>query len=1126
MSVPTVTQDASSTQGHDGPPSRRRGGAGRGRRSLAVVARLAALLVATSAALSVSTAVASADFGFEPGATGFAIQSCMQTDGTCATPDDQAGGHPGSLVTTMVFNQSNVGGVQVPDGDLADLTVTLPSGLTADPQAVPACKNDSTQFLFGSKKAGLVGGCPADTQIGLLVVDLETGGSVYPNTPIEIYNLTPGPGQPALFGGILPVIKKPIYLVGGVDAATGSEYVTVSNIPAGFYILDQTLTLWGAPEEQNACSPTGQESSQYPPSQFASDGVTPNCGNTDNAFITNPPTCSPAVPPASNTATVSGDAYVDPTGTGSAGDESTAARTPSVSGTPYAFPVMTDCAAEPTESASMTTSPLDASGNPQASVAADSPTGLQVGLTFSQDSNPADIAPSPLQSASVVLPAGFSINPAAVDPNVARPLVACTDAQFDASDTSSPITCPGANASDPTTSQVGTVSITSPDITDPLTGNVYLATQTAGNPFRIFIDASADGVDIRLIGSISSDPTTGQLTTTLDNLPQLPVSGFQLSFAGSPSTATPAGSPIPTPAVLASPLDCGTGTVQASLAPWSGNPVSQATATLTTDADGHGGPCPSTLPFAPVTSVAPASTQAGAFSALTVGFSRAPQQPFLQKVKLTLPPGLTGLISSVPLCSSGAAAAGSCPTSSLVGTVAVAAGAGPNTVTVNGPVYLAGPYTDPSGTSYPFSLSIVVPVSVGPFNFGTQVEQAGISVDPVDAHLTTVTSLPLTQSFQVGAGASTPPQTCPAGTTAGCEGLLLRIRSVSLSLNRPNFILNPTSCASLGGSSTLGGADPFAGTTSSSTVALGAQFTGCSALPFAPKLTVSAPAATPATAGTTGAGVEIKLTQGSGQSNTKTVALTLPSALSVRLSTANGACPAATYAAGASKCPAGSQVGTVTAVTPLLPGSLTGPAYLVSQGSAGLPNLDVVLSGDGVTFDLAVAIAITPTGVTSSLTAPDVPISSFDLDLPASAHSAFSATESLCSASSLSAAATISSQSGVMLKQSIPVSVTGCAAPEVAVLKHSYKKGTVMLSVKAPDPGRLSASGSGFSLRGWVFRRVTKATTTTLSVPLSHRALRRLRKSHRLKLIIRVGFLPRSNHISPSRTFVTINLRS
>ena len=58
--------------------------------------------------------------------------------------------------------------------------------------------------------------------------------------------------------------------------------------------------------------------------------------------------------------------------------------------------------------------------------------------------------------------------------------------------------------------------------------------------------------------------------------------------------------------------------------------------------------------------------------------------------------------------------------------------------------------------------------------------------------------------------------------TASCEGLLLRIRSVNLSLNRPGFILNGTNCAPLS-AERLGGLDPFGGTTAGATAALGAS---------------------------------------------------------------------------------------------------------------------------------------------------------------------------------------------------------------------------------------------------------------------------------------------------------------
>ena len=1073
-------------------------------RSFSFRTRLVLLLAATVVAFSVGTAVASADFGFVPGT--FSMQGCTDpTDPTCAVADNQAGAHPGALVTQFSVNTTSIGGVEVPDAEAADLEVTLAAGVTANPQAVPQCTD--SEFGFSTKKAGLVGACPADTQVGVLDADVYSGSIVGggEDEPIvvPIYNVTPDPGQAATFGGVLPFGNGPLKIEGGLNPATDSEDVTINNLPAGLALIDESLVLWGAPQEQNACAP----SNPNPPATDSEDG-TPNCPSTtaDEAFITNPPSCGPVTQPA----TISADAYVDPDATATAHDEATAARTSWVS-TSYTPVAQTGCAAEPTAASTLSVSPIDATDTVQGSVPADSPTGLLVGLTFSQDSSPADLATSPLQNASVTLPVGFSINPAA-----GSTIEACTDAQFGLN-TSNPITCPDS-------SEVGNVALTSPDLPGALTGSVYLGSQQPGDPFRIFIDASSPsaGVDIRLTGSISSDPSNGQLTTTLSNLPQLQVSSFQLAFSGSLAGGASD--------VLASPLDCGTGTVQTSLAPWSGGTAAAPGATLTTDADGKGGACPKQLPFTPSTAVVPQTTQAGAFSPLTVAFTRAPQQPFLSGVSVVLPPGLTGLISSVPLCSSADAAAGTCPASSQVGSATVAAGVGPNPVSVSGSVYLAGPYTA-NGVTYPFSLSIVVPVAVGPFNFGTEIEQAGISVDPTDAHLTTVTTLPTMQSFVVGPNASYPPASCPANTTAGCQGLLLRIRSVVLSLNRTGFILNPTSCAVLSGSSTLSGVDAVAATAASLTAPLSAQFAGCAALPFSPVLTVTAPSATAATSGTTGAGVDIKLTQSPGQSDLKTVAITLPSAFSARLTTVSGACPAATYAANSASCPASSQVGTAVAVTPLLPGSLTGTAYLVSSASVGLPNIDVVLHDDGVTFNLSVAIALTANGLVSSLTSPDVPISSFDLDLPPGPHSALAATKSLCSGT-LSAPATLNAQTGAQLKLTPVIKVTGCPVVSsiklvrVPVLRHAYKQGVLKLSVKAPAAGRLSVSGSGTSLHKVVYDHVSKASTVTLSAKLSRIGLARLRKHHQLKLILRVGFLPTSHQLSTAKTYVTINLRS
>jgi len=66
----------------------------------------------------------------------------------------------------------------------------------------------------------------------------------------------------------------------------------------------------------------------------------------------------------------------------------------------------------------------------------------------------------------------------------------------------------------------------------------------------------------------------------------------------------------------------------------------------------------------------------------------------------------------------------------------------------------------------------------------------------------------------------------------------------------------------------------------------------------------------------------------------------------------------------------------------VLPGALSGPVYLVAQGTA-FPNLDVLLEGDGVHVILEGNTNI-KSGITTSTFAsiPDVPVSSFVLDLP------------------------------------------------------------------------------------------------------------------------------------------------
>ena len=164
------------------------------------------------------------------------------------------------------------------------------------------------------------------------------------------------------------------------------------------------------------------------------------------------------------------------------------------------------------------------------------------------------------------------------------------------------------------------------------------------------------------------------------------------------------------------------------------------------------------------------------------------------------------------------------------------------------------------------------------------------------------------------------------------------------------------------------------------------------------------------------------------------VKVDLPKQLPSRLTTLQKACPSATFEANPANCPADSRVGTATAITPVLPVTLTGPAYFVSYGGAKFPELVIVLQGYGVTVYLHGETFISKAGITSSTfrKVPDVPITSFELKLPEGPYSALAANGNLCT-TKLKMPTAFTGQNGAVLKQSTPISVTGCA-------KHKAKK--------------------------------------------------------------------------------------
>jgi hypothetical protein len=488
--------------------------------------------------------------------------------------------------------------------------------------------------------------------------------------------------------------------------------------------------------------------------------------------------------------------------------------------------------------------------------------------------------------------------------------------------------------------------------------------------------------------------------------------------------------------------------------------------------------CPSPLPFSLSQSTVDQPSTAGAFgnTSYTFNLARADGQQYLSKVTTVLPAGLVGAIPAVALCREPQAQSGECGPASQIGTATVAVGAGPEPYPFSGPVYLTGPYG-----GAPFGLSIPVTAVAGPFNFGRIMTRSAISVDPHTGRvIATSSSLPTI-----------------------VKGVPVRLKSVSVLVNRPNFLYNPTNCGALATETTLT-------STFGTPQSLSSPFavTNCTALAFNPSFTAS----TSANASkANGAGLQVNVTQPAHQANIRSVVTQLPLQLPARLTTLQQACPEATYTANPFSCPAGSNVGTATVTTPVLPGVLSGPAYLVSHGGAAFPDLDLLLEGSGVRVILVGNTNIKG-GVTTSTfaTLPDVAASSFSLTLPMGPHSALAAYGNLC-AEELVMPTTITAQSGAQIKQSTRISVAGCEEGIAnghrlfRILKRRIVGHTLFLKIQTYVAGRITANGK--NLRG-ASRKLRKATITTLKLPLTRAGQSALHRHRPLKIRVRVTLAP------------------
>jgi hypothetical protein len=398
--------------------------------------------------------------------------------------------------------------------------------------------------------------------------------------------------------------------------------------------------------------------------------------------------------------------------------------------------------------------------------------------------------------------------------------------------------------------------------------------------------------------------------------------------------------------------------------------------------------------------------QAGKFSTFTMDLSRQDREQYIHGIQVRTPPGLLGMLSSVSLCGEPEASDGRCPATAKIGTTRVASGAGSHPFEIDGNIYLTGPYD-----GAPFGLSIVTNVVAGPFNLGLVVVRARIDVDQHTSTLTVTTD-----------------ETGPYAIPQLIFGVPLRLRRVTVDIDRPRFMFNPTGCAAKRIMAGLAGSE-------GAVANVGSPFAvgGCKTLAFRPKFSVSTNAHTNRKIG---ASLDAKLSYPprsvGRETNLARVKVSLPKQLPSRLTTLQQACLATMFEADPAGCPSGSVVGLARASTPVLPTKLTGPVYFVSHGGQAFPSLVIVLQGEGVRVDLTGSTFISKTGITSSTfeSVPDVPVNSFELYLPQGTSSALAANASLCklAAAKLIMPTEFVAQDGAIIKQKTKIKIVGCGS--------------------------------------------------------------------------------------------------
>jgi hypothetical protein len=789
---------------------------------------------------------------------------------------------------------------------------------------------------------GVLPKCPTDTQVGVLRATLVGLGE----TRLPIFNLAPPPGVAGQLGAgavNLNVLQNAsVRSEGGYGLRIGTF-----NIPAE--VIATTETIWGVPADPAHDAERGGQALDGGPPVKSTAPVLP--------FLTMPTSCDE--PPQ---ITVSADSVLAPgvytSQTAQALDGGGHPAAPAgCEGVPFA----------PGISATPTTK------------LAENPSGLDFELKLPDQGllGPTSTAETQPETTEVTLPAGVTVNP-----SLAEGIGVCTPAQYAAEKIDTPV-----GAGCPEASKLGSVIAQSPLLDEPIEGSLYLAAPYE-NPFgtltALYMIARAPqrGVLVKQAGKVELDPNTGQIKTTFSDLPPVPYTSFKLHFRE--------GGRAP----LVTPQACGTYQTVSKLTPFSSSEPKTVVSNMTIERGSEGGACPGggLPPFHPGLIAGSINNAAGRFSPFNVRLFRTDAEQEFTRFSIKLPPGIVGKLAGVPFCPEADIAAAiartgihggqeeidspSCPAASEVGHTLAGAGVGAALTYVPGKLYLAGPY---HGSA--ISLVAITAAKAGPFDLGTVVIRQAFRVDPETGEV-----------FLDATGSDPIPHII--------KGVPAHARDIRAYTDRPEFVLNPTSCKRTSTASTLlGSGVDFASETDDRPVTVSTPFQAadCAALPFKPRLALKLKGGThrgdfPALT------AKLKM-NGFGEAGIRRTQVTLPASEFIAQAHFNTICTRVQFKQGnhpGELCPPGSVYGFATVNTPILSEPLTGPVFLRSSEHelpdvvAAVHNgeIDVVLDGrvDSVKGKLRTTFEATP----------DAPVGSVVLSLRGGKKGLFENSTNLC----------------------------------------------------------------------------------------------------------------------------------